>query len=120
MYKKVLDIFVELEEPMEIHMYKDKYTDDSTAVIQGISASKVQNIIQAILEPEIPMEQGKLRDGTIGERPVFDWEDAFLPYLVGKSFSFTVTGAGLDTKDSFKERAFNKKATETEQDDFPF
>lgn len=122
-YKKVFDINVELEQSENIHRYKEVYDDGDVAVIQGVSSSKVKDMIDALTEFEVPLMKGKLRDGTEGMVAVYDYEDDAKELLKGVGFAFKVAGEGLDTKYTFKSKAFSKKEKAKEEDifkDLPF
>ncbi len=120
-YKKVFDLEVELEEEQEIIKYKDVKDLWDIVVIQQVSSSKVKDLIDTLTDFDIPLIEGKKRDGTMGMIPEYDYEDKAKDELNWKSFTFKVVGEGLETKYTYKEKAFNKKTKAKDLfEDMPF
>jgi len=116
-YKKVFDISVELESPMTIIRYKDVTEEGDRAIIQGVSGSKIKSMLEMLTDFEPPMIEGKLRDGTAGQVPAFDYEDKAKDLLAGVSFSMKITGVGLETSYVYKNKPFNKPLEAAEFED---
>lgn len=122
-YKKVFDMKVELEEPIQVNKYKDLYELTDEVVIQQVGSAKVKDLVGALSDYEIPLQKGKDRAGNEAIVPEYDYEDNAVALLKDKAFSFTVVGEGLDTKYTYKEKPFLQKETKegvNEFGDLPF
>ena len=124
-YKKVYDIEVVSSDDVVLPVW-DKdikvYVDTEvkaweTIILQWVPASRVKAMLELFeLEEGIEKIQGKDKGGNDAMVLPYDWEDLVKDKLVGKFFSFKVSGEGLDTKYIYKEG----KEFETQEEDNTF
>ena len=104
-FKKVYDITINTETEQSILKYKDVYEFGNEITIQGVWAGKLWQILENVVEVEIPLWDNGF--------PMRDWEEEYVHKLVDVSFKFTVRGEWLATKYTWKEAKFATKQTES-------
>jgi hypothetical protein len=128
LFKKVVDVNAIAEKPFDINVWDSsakaevKYTvsPGEEFTLESFSAGKVRDLLDTF-----DLTDDVITDPTTEKRP-FDWEDGIKNRLEGKTFSFKVTGIGLETRYRFKElpgftiAASVSDADEIFIDDVPF
>ena len=123
-FKKVFDIRISFPETIEVVKYvkdgQEVKESNFSVVVQGVSASKVKDMIRAVVDEPIPMKEGK--DRATWEKimkEVYGFEDTMKELLKGKFVKMKVSGQGMDTKYIYSEgKTF--KSMEEVLGDIPF
>lgn len=125
-YKKVFDLAVDIDSPIEISRWDKDAQQNVTekvannVVFQGVSASKIKTMLEFLsLDEGIQLVDGKDKLGNPSMVKPFDWEDTIKDSLAGKFVKVKVTGSGIDSKYIFTEgKEFTPVANEVP--DTPF
>lgn len=76
-YKKVYDVSIRLDGVKKIHRYKEVYEENDEVVLQGVSASKLKDILRNVADVNPPMVNGKDKAGNPAMVEAFDWEENY-------------------------------------------
>lgn len=129
-WKKVFDLEIETEQPMEVDAWdKDigkTKKSDTEFNITTVSAGKLKSLLRGIMDEDkwevVPMVQGKDKAGNEAMVEAYDWEDSLKNIAEGKYVKVKVSGEWMDTKYMFQEgKEFAAKAPiEDEWASIPF